>query len=87
MGQEMYDAYRKDYNEMNSTIMAVVNDFATRVWEGQVGDVNTEWEQYLTQLYSAGLQTMVDKYYNNEAFKLYDVPDFDKIIKGFKQFQ
>lgn len=87
MGQEMYDEYRKDYNALNTEIMTVANNFANNVWKGQVGDINTEWEQYLTQLYSAGLQTMVDKYYNNDDFRRYDVPDFKAIIGGFKQFK
>jgi putative aldouronate transport system substrate-binding protein len=87
MGQELYDAYMKDYNELNNEIMTVVNNFANRVWRGQVGDIYTEWEQYLTQLYSAGLQTMVDKYYNNDAFQKYEVPDFETIVSNFQYFK
>jgi putative aldouronate transport system substrate-binding protein len=76
MGAELYEEYVKEYAEYSGSINAAVSDFANRVWRGEIADLNTEWQQYIDQLYAAGLEIIIDKYYNNDAFPQYQRPEF-----------
>jgi hypothetical protein len=50
----------------------IINDFKNRALNGEISNFDQEWAQYIDQLYANGLQTLVDKYYNNSAFQTYD---------------
>jgi putative aldouronate transport system substrate-binding protein len=76
MGADLYDQYIEEYNEYSGSINAAVSDFANRAWRGEIADLNTEWQQYINQLYAAGLEVIIDKYYNNDAFPVYKRPEF-----------
>ena len=60
MGIELYKRYGfgPKYPEINT----VVNDFINRALEGMIDNFNTEWQQYIEQLYSAGLEEIIKKY-------------------------
>ncbi|NLY96769.1 MAG: hypothetical protein GX082_04960 [Clostridiaceae bacterium] len=77
MGYDMYEDYMNKRNEVIGEIYAVVNDYINRSWEGLLGSSSEEWEQYLERLYDAGLNVLVNKYYNNPEFELYVRPDLD----------
>jgi putative aldouronate transport system substrate-binding protein len=79
MGQEMYDAYMERYNELIPSINSVVNDFKNRALQGQISNFNSEWVQYIDQLYAAGLGELVNDFYNNPDYKNYDPGDKYKI--------
>jgi hypothetical protein len=71
MGIELYKEYTDlvtKYPEINT----VVNDFINRALEGMIDNFNTEWQQYIEQLYSAGLEEIIEKIFNNPEFKDYD---------------
>lgn len=74
MGTEMYDAYTKDLNEVSDTINTVIADFADRSWNGEIANIDAEWGQYITQLHSAGLEKLIEKYFNNDEFPQYQPP-------------
>lgn len=71
MGQELLDKYNDLIAEHISSINTVHNDFKKRVMEYQTGDINTEWAQYITQVYSAGLQILIDEVFNKDEFKVF----------------
>lgn len=75
MGTEMYENYTNDWNNVSEAINAAISDFTTRAWNGEIADMNAEWQQYINQLYAAGLEDLINKYYNNEEFKTYQRPD------------
>lgn len=75
MGIDLYEEYIKEYAEYSPNINAAVADFANRSWRGDIADLNSEWVQYINQLYAAGLETIIDKYYNNDSFEVYQRPD------------
>lgn len=76
---EMLEAYNEDWNAISSDINTIIADFRTRHWNGQIANINTEWEQYINQLYEAGLEKIVKDYYNNDAFISYKTPDLSMI--------
>ncbi len=57
--------------EYNNAINTVHNDFRNRVLKHQIGDINTEWSQYIDQLYAAGLEIMINEVFNKEEFKVF----------------
>lgn len=69
MGQDLYEKHTKLNNEYLAAINTVHNDFRNRVLKHQIGNINDEWSQYIQQLYSAGLQKLIDEIYNLEEFK------------------
>ena len=75
MGSELWVKYNELNTQVNSEINTVVNDFKNRALNGQIANFNSEWSQYIDQLYSAGLQEMVDEIYNNSDFTDYDPGD------------
>ena len=76
MDDDMFNEYTTKSKELSSSINTIVREFATRSWNGEIGNIDTEWTQYIDQLYQAGLEELVDKYYNNDKFKTYQIPDF-----------
>jgi putative aldouronate transport system substrate-binding protein len=72
MGRELYAEYVKDKAEIDAQLNPIINDFKNRALAGEISNFSQEWQQYIDQLYANGLQTMIDKYYNNPEFKDYD---------------
>ncbi|HBN85251.1 MAG TPA: hypothetical protein DDZ89_15570 [Clostridiales bacterium] len=72
---DMMKAFTEDWNKFGADINALHADFRDRHWNGQIANINTEWEQYINQLYEAGLEKLVDDYYNNDLFMPYKTPD------------
>ncbi|NLY96848.1 MAG: hypothetical protein GX082_05365 [Clostridiaceae bacterium] len=72
MGRALWNAYREDKSEVDPQLNPIINDFKTRVLNGEIANINTEWNQYIDQLYANGLQMLIDKYFNNPEFVEYD---------------
>lgn len=72
MGTELWRQFSEDRAETNTQLNPIINDFKNRALNGQISNFNQEWQQYIDQLYANGLQTMIDKYYNNPEFEFYD---------------
>lgn len=66
-----YDEFKKLRDETNSQIAAVHSDFLSRVRGGQIANIDTEWEQYIEQIYAAGLDQWVE-FWNNDEIKTFD---------------
>ena len=64
-----------------SQITPIVNDFKSRALKGEIANFNTEWSQYIDQLYSAGLQKLIDEIFNNPEYEKFNPGDKFK-IKG-----
>lgn len=62
IGLDMQERYNEINKEVSGSVNTVYNDFKKRVFEGQVGDMRTEWSQYINALYAAGYQKIVDLY-------------------------
>jgi len=75
MGFDLYDDYIAKWNELSPTINAAISDFARRSWRGEISSMNAEWEQYINQLYSSGLEILINDFFNNNEFKPYVRPD------------
>jgi len=58
MPLEKFDQYKALSDKYNPQLNTIRNDFITRIQNGQIADINTEWEQYVRQLYAAGLEEM-----------------------------
>ncbi|HBN84494.1 MAG TPA: hypothetical protein DDZ89_11675 [Clostridiales bacterium] len=72
MGSELFKAHNIDKSEANNQLNPIISDFKTRTLNGEIANINTEWTQYIDQLYANGLQMLIDKYYNNPDFVEYD---------------
>ncbi len=72
MGQELFTEYSKVKADLNAEMNPIINDFKARALAGQIANFNTEWTQYIDQLYAAGLEKLINDYYNNPEFKQYD---------------
>lgn len=79
MGQEMYDEYAALNAELSPQINVVVNDFKNRALKGEIANINTEWVQYIEQLYAAGLDQLIEKFFNNPEYKKYEPGDKFKL--------
>ncbi len=75
MPVEMMQKYYEDWDIIGENINAVINDFRSRSWNGQIANINTEWDRYLNQLYEAGLRKLIDDYFNSDQFIFYKTPD------------
>jgi hypothetical protein len=58
----------------------IIADFKNRALKGQIANFDTEWSQYIDQLYANGLQRLVDDFFNNPEFEKYD-PGLKFILK------
>jgi putative aldouronate transport system substrate-binding protein len=72
MGKDLYNEYVEENKDINAQLNPIINDFKNRALNGEISNFDQEWAQYIDQLYANGLQTLVDKYYNNSAFQTYD---------------
>lgn len=70
MPADMYEEFKKLRDETLAQINSVMNEFLGRVWGGQIANINTEWEQYIEQIYNAGLDQWV-KIWNRDEIKTY----------------
>ena len=75
MGYDLYAKYTELNAEVKPQIDAVVKDFKTRALNGEIADYNSEWAQYIDQLYAAGLQKLIDEVFHNPEFVKYDPGD------------
>lgn len=81
MGTDLYKKYVELNAEINPQITPIVNDFKSRALKGEIANFNTEWSQYIDQLYSAGLQKLIDEIFNNPEYEKFNPGDKFK-IKG-----
>ncbi|HBN84376.1 MAG TPA: hypothetical protein DDZ89_11080 [Clostridiales bacterium] len=72
MGRELYAEYVDANATANQELNPIIADFKSRALSGQIANLNTEWSEYIDQLYANGLQKMVDDFYNNPSFVKYD---------------
>ncbi len=70
MPLQMYTDFTKLKNETQSQINTVHSSFKSKVWSGQIGNIETEWEQYIDQIYAAGLEEWVEVW-NNDDIKTF----------------
>jgi len=66
MTSNNYDAFKQLRDTTIDDISAVHNDFSSRVWDGQIGNIAAEWEQYINQIYAAGLEKWVE-FWNDDS--------------------
>jgi hypothetical protein len=66
MPNEVYEKFTKLYQETSAQVFAVRNDFEARTRRGEIADINTEWTQYLDQLYAAGLEDWIEIWNSDE---------------------
>ncbi|HBN83239.1 MAG TPA: hypothetical protein DDZ89_05290 [Clostridiales bacterium] len=75
MTPELFKEFKALRDETNAQINTVHSDFAKKVFDGQIANMNTEWEQYIEQIYAAGLEKWV-KIWNDPKIPTYK--DFGK---------
>jgi putative aldouronate transport system substrate-binding protein len=71
MTPELYKEFRELRDETLPQINTVHNDFVNKVFNGQIANIHTEWEQYIEQIYAAGLEEWV-KIWNDPAIPTYE---------------
>jgi hypothetical protein len=71
MPKDMFDKFKILRDETSSQINTVHSDFVNKIWNGQVANLDAEWEQYIEQIYAAGLDKWVE-IWNSEEIKTYD---------------
>ncbi len=71
MPSSLFEKFKTLRTETNAEISAVHSDFSKRVWGGQIANMDTEWEQYIEQIYAAGLNLWV-KIWNDDQIKTFD---------------
>lgn len=60
MPKDLFEEFKEIRNETSAEINAAHSDFRKKVFGGQVANFDTEWSQYIEQIYNAGLQRWVD---------------------------
>jgi hypothetical protein len=80
MGRELYNRYVEINNEVGPQITTVVNNFKNRALNGEIANFNSEWVQYIDQLYAAGLRKLVDEIFNRPDYEKYNPGDKFKIM-------
>ncbi|HBN86069.1 MAG TPA: hypothetical protein DDZ89_19755 [Clostridiales bacterium] len=73
MPSDKYEEFKALREETIDQIVAVRDDFNARVWDGQIANIDTEWEQYIEQIYAAGLEDWVEIWNSDDikTFKYY----------------
>lgn len=71
MPAKLYKEFKALREETGDQINAVHDDFVQKVWDGQIKNMDTEWKQYIEQIYAAGLDSWV-KIWNNNQIRTYD---------------
>ena len=54
--------------EINPQITPIVNDFKSRALKGEIANFNTEWSQYIDQLFGR-IAKLIDEIFNNPNTK------------------
>lgn len=70
MPNDKYEAFKELRDETTNQISTVHSDFVKRIWDGQVANIDSEWEQYIEQIYKAGLEDWVE-IWNSDDVKTY----------------
>jgi putative aldouronate transport system substrate-binding protein len=81
MGNELYDKHTQLKAELDPQMNPIINDFKNRALNGEIANFNTEWTQYIDQLYAAGLETLIKEVYNLQDFAKFNPGDKFK-VKG-----
>ena len=76
MGQDLFKKYTDLKTELDPQMNPIISDFKNRVLNGEIANFNTEWSQYIDQLYAAGMEELVEKIFNN--------PEYEKFNPGEK---
>jgi putative aldouronate transport system substrate-binding protein len=71
MPMEMYKEFKTLQEETSAQINAVHKDFITRFNQGQIANIDNEWEQYIEQIYAAGLDKWVE-IWNRDEIKTFE---------------
>lgn len=79
MGQDLYKKYTDLKAELDPQMNPIINDFKARALKGEIANFNTEWTQYIDQLYAAGMQKLIDEVYNLDEYQKYSPGDKFKI--------
>ena len=80
MGDELYKKYTELKAELDPQMNPIINDFKNRALNGQIADFNSEWSQYIDQLYDAGLQKLIDEVYSVEEYEFFERGEVFKIM-------
>ena len=80
MPADKYEEFRDLRDQTNSQIAAVHNDFLKRVWSGQIVNIDSEWEQYIDQIYAAGLSDWAE-FWSSDEIKTFDYYSSIKISR------
>ena len=67
MPNDIYKTFTDLKNETQAQINTVHSDFAGKVLSGQIANIDSEWEQYITQIYAAGLDDWVEIWNDDEV--------------------
>ncbi len=70
MTPELFEEFKTLRNDTQTQINTVRNDFTKKIWAGQVANIDSEWEQYIEQIYAAGLDRWVE-IWNSDEVKTY----------------
>lgn len=71
MPSTLYDRFTAIKNDTYEDVMAVHSDFVKKVWAGEIIRMDNEWDEYIRQIYAAGLRSWVD-IWNNKQIDTYD---------------
>ncbi len=71
MPNDTYEEFRLLYTETSPQVFAVRKDFEARTGKGEISNINTEWSQYLDQLYAAGLEDWIE-IWNSDDIMTYE---------------
>jgi putative aldouronate transport system substrate-binding protein len=76
----LYKKYTELKAELDPQMNPIINDFKNRALNGQIADFNSEWSQYIDQLYDAGLQKLIDEVYSVEEYEFFERGEVFKIM-------
>jgi len=79
MGEALYKKYTDLKAELDPQMNPIINDFKNRALNGEIANFNSEWTQYIDQLYAAGMQKLVDEVFNLDEYEKYSPGDKFKI--------
>lgn len=71
MSKLLYDRFMVTKEKTYGDVMTVHQDFLKKVWAGEIIHMDDEWNEYLHQIYGAGLKAWVE-IWNNKQIDTYD---------------
>ncbi|HBN84517.1 MAG TPA: hypothetical protein DDZ89_11800, partial [Clostridiales bacterium] len=71
MPETLYDRFTVTKEKTYKDIMAVHDDFVKKVWAGEIIHMDNEWDEYIRQIYGAGLKSWVD-IWNSKQIDTFD---------------